>query len=266
MNGSSRFIHGLLVAYIIVTMVFLALPIVVVIPSAFGNSPDLVFPPQGFSLKWFANLADQRQFFSAFLRSASLAAVSTTVALIIAGLAAIAIVRLRVKGSDLLMAIFASPLIFPSVVLAVALAIVLNGMGLTRTFTGLMLAHTLIVFPYMLRSLVIVLQEVEIDFEQAAATLGANRWKTFRYVTLPLLRPGIIAGVTFSLIISFDDFTVSLFLVGPGLMTLPLELYNYTEGSLDPTVAALSTLLIAMSTIAIVTIEKTVGLAKQLGQ
>jgi putative spermidine/putrescine transport system permease protein len=115
----------------------------------------------------------------------------------------------------------------------------------------------------MLRTAIATLSEIDRSLEEAAQTLGADRWRTFRHVTLPLLRPGLLAGVTFSFIISFDEFTVSMFLVGPGLMTLPLEMYHYSEFTLDPTLAAISTVLLGLTTVAVVVIEKLVGLGRQ---
>ena len=116
--------------------------------------------------------------------------------------------------------------------------------------------------PYVLRTVSATLHGVNRHLEESAAILGANRWQTFWHVTLPLIRPGLIAGATFSLIISFDEFTVSLFLTGPGLMTLPLEIYNYTEFTIDPTIAAISTVLIALSVAVIVAIERFLGFEK----
>jgi len=163
----------------------------------------------------------------------------------------------------MLLLLFMTPLIFPAIVFGAAMALMLSPLGLLRSVWGLALAHTVLIFPYILRTALATLFEVDKSLHEAAYTLGANRWQTFRYVILPLLRPGLLAGATFSLIISFDEFTVSTFLVGPGLMTLPLEMYNYSEFSLDPTIAAISTVLLVITSIAILIIEKLVGLGKQ---
>ena len=126
-----------------------------------------------------------------------------------------------------------------------------------------MFAHTVITVPYIVRTVGATLAEIEPAFEEAASTLGANRVQTFFKVTLPMLRPGLIAGLVFSLIMSFDEFTVSLFLVGPGVMTLPLEIYYYTEFQMDPTVAAISTMLVAFTALVVVLLERFIGLRKQ---
>jgi putative spermidine/putrescine transport system permease protein len=163
------------------------------------------------------------------------------------------------------MLLFLTPLVFPAIVLAAAIAMVLAPLGLVRNFWGLVLAHIIVTLPYVVRTVSATLAEIEPAFEEAALTLGANPWRAFCGITLPLLRPGLIAGATFSFIISFDEFTISLFLVGSGMMTLPIEMYNYAEYSLDPTLAAVSTLLVLVTALAVLAIERSVGLGKQFG-
>jgi putative spermidine/putrescine transport system permease protein len=253
----------LLAGYVGLVLLFLALPVLIVIPLAFSTDASLIFPPRGFSLKWFANILERPEFASAFRVSATVAVVATSISLVVGTLAALAFVRYRFPGRDTLLLVFMTPLIFPAIVLAAALALVLSPLGLLRSIAGLVCAHVVLTLPYMLRTAIATLSEIDRSLEEAAQTLGANRWRTFRHVTLPLLRPGLLAGITFSLIISFDEFTVSMFLVGPGLMTLPLEMYNYSEFTLDPTLAAISTILLGLTTIAIVVIEKLVGLGRQ---
>jgi len=152
-----------------------------------------------------------------------------------------------------------TPLIFPAIVYGVAMIIALSPLKLTRTIVGLTLAHVVITLPYIVRTVGATLHGLSRTLEESAQILGANRWRTFWHVTFPLLRPGLIAGATFALIISFDEFTVSLFLTGPDLMTLPLQIYNYTEYTIDPTIAAISSLLIAMTVITVLAIERFLG-------
>jgi putative spermidine/putrescine transport system permease protein len=250
-------------AYVFTILLFLALPIIIVVPLAFSTDVSLTFPPHGFSLRWFANILARREFAAAFLNSAIIAVLSTAIALVIGIMSAIAFARFRFPGRETLLLLFMTPLIFPAIVLGAAMALMLSPLGLLRSVQGLALAHTVLIFPYILRTALATLFEIDASLHEAAYTLGANRWQTFRHVILPLLRPGLLAGATFALIISFDEFTVSMFLVGPGLMTLPLEMYNYSEFSLDPTIAAISTVLLVITSIAILIIEKLVGLGKQ---
>lgn len=253
----------LLNAYVVAVLLFLALPIIIVVPLAFSDDVSLSFPPHGFSLRWFANIWARPEFARAFAWSAAIAVFATALSLVAGTLAAVGLVRHQFPGRDTLVTFFMTPLIFPAIVLGAALALMLAPMGLLRSFWGLALAHTVLTFPYVLRTAVATLSEIDRALGEAAYTLGANRWKTFRHVTLPLMRPGLLAGATFALIVSFDEFTVSMFLVGPGMMTLPLEMYNYAEFSLDPTIAAISTILLIITSVAILVIEKLVGLGKQ---
>jgi putative spermidine/putrescine transport system permease protein len=251
--------EALLGWYVLGVMAFLALPILVVIPAAFGPAVTLAFPPAGLSLKWFRNVAAHPEFLRAFYVSLGVAVVATALSLTLGTAAAVGLVRHRFPGRDLLQLAFVAPLVFPAIVYGVAMLMVLNPLRLTRTVLGLVLAHAVITLPYVVRTVGATLLEVDRRLEESAQILGATPWRTFWHVTLPLIRPGLIAGATFSLIISFDEFTVSLFLTGPGLMTLPLEIYHYTEYTIDPTIAAISTVLIVLSVATILAIERFVG-------
>jgi putative spermidine/putrescine transport system permease protein len=245
--------------YVAGLLAFLALPIVVVIPSAFSAGVVLGFPPEGFSLRWFRNVVDRPQVLTALGVSLQVALVATAASLVLGTMAAYGLVRHRFRGRELLQLGFVAPLVFPAIVYGVAMLMVLNPLRLTRTTLGLVLAHVVITLPYVVRTVGATLHGVDRRLEESAQILGASPWRAFWHVTLPLLRPGLIAGATFSLIVSFDEFTVSLFLTGPGLMTLPLEIYHYTEFTIDPTIAAISTVLIVLSVAAILAIERFLG-------
>ncbi|MCC6792334.1 MAG: ABC transporter permease [Thermomicrobiales bacterium] len=249
-------------AYVAAVLVFLAVPTLIVIPSAFGTGASLTFPPDGFSLKWFRNIAAHPEFLRAFVVSITVAACATAISIVLGTAAAIALVRYRFPGGQVINMLIMTPLIFPAVVIGVASALAIGPTPLARTTAGLVLAHVVITLPYVVRTVSATLHEIDRAMSEAAQVLGANRWKTFRYVTLPLLRPGLIAGATFSLIVSFDEFTISLFLTGPDLVTLPIQIYNYVEYTIDPTIAAVSTLLVVGSGLAVLVIEKWVGLER----
>jgi putative spermidine/putrescine transport system permease protein len=249
--------------YVGAVLVFLLVPILVVIPSAFSEDTSLSFPPHGFSLRWFQNAWDTTTFLDAFWVSVKLAVISGLAALVIGTLASFALVRFRFRGRRALEMLFMTPIVFPAIVLAVGITMVLGSLDLLRNFWGLVIAHTVIVVPYVIRTVSANLAEIDVAYEEAAATLGAHPIRVFLQVTLPMLRPGLTAGAVFAAIMSFDEFTVSLFLVGPGMMTLPLEIYYYTEFHLDPTVAAISTVLLLVTALMVVLVERFVGLRKQ---
>lgn len=243
-------------------MVFLLLPIVIIVPLAFSNDPAMTYPPRGFSLRWFAAAMSRQEFLDAFFLSARLAVVTTAISLSCGGLAAYALTRYRFRGRAICEAIFLSPLIIPTVVIAIALTMVFAQAGLLRSFWGLVIAHVIMTLPYTVRVLTASLSEVGRDVEEAAMVLGATPVRMLIHVLLPLLRPGIIAAAIFSLIISFDEFTVTLFLGGPGLYTLPIAIFNYVEFYSDPTIAAVSILLLGLTCIAIALIERFAGLQR----
>ena len=249
--------------YVGAMLLFLVLPIAVVIPAAFSSGQTLRFPPKGFSLRWFENAWNTPGFWEAFKVSLLVAGIATCISLVIGTLASFAIVRHRFPGKQFFELLFMTPLVFPAIVLAVALSMVLGSVGLVRNFWGLVFAHVIITVPYVVRTVGATLAEIDRAYEEAAATMGANTMRTFFEVTLPMLGPGLVAGAVFSAIMSFDEFTVSLFLVGPGVMTLPLEIYYYTEFSMDPTVAAISTMLLGVTALIVVLIERSIGLRKQ---
>lgn len=249
--------------YVGFILMFLALPIAVVIPAAFSSDSTLRFPPKGFSLKWFENAWNTQGFWDALQLSLLIAFMATCISLVIGTLASFAIVRHKFPGKQFFEILFMTPLVFPAIVLAVALSTVLGSLGLIRNFWGLVFAHVIITVPYVVRAVSATLAEIELAYEEAASTLGANQLKTFLLVTLPMLKPGLVAGAIFSAIMSFDEFTVSLFLVGPGAMTLPLEIYYYTEFQMDPTVAAISTMLLGVTVLIVILIERSIGIGKQ---
>jgi putative spermidine/putrescine transport system permease protein len=252
----------LLPAYTVVVLLFLMLPIVVMIPVSFNATGEMGLTTTGPSLRWYHNVARTPQFARGFLTSVVVAVISTLVSLVAGSLAAYGLTRYRVPGSVWLNAAFTLPLIFPAVSYGVAMLMFLAPLKLTRTVTGLVMAHVVLTMPYVFRTVGATLQGLDRSLEEAAQSLGADRVRTLRHIVFPLAKPGLIAGATFSLIMSFDEFTVSLFLVGGKATTLPLEIYHYVEYIIDPTVAAISTLLILLSGGVVWLVERLVGLQK----
>jgi putative spermidine/putrescine transport system permease protein len=215
-------------------------------------------------MRWFENLLSRGEFLSAAWLSVTVAVLATVISLTIGLFAAYALFRFDFWGRAALEALFMTPLIFPAIALALSLAMVMSTVGLLRDFWGLLVAHVLITMPYAIRTIGASLREISVAIEDAALTLGARPAQLFWHVMLPLLRPGIAAGAVFSFIISMDEFTVSLFLTGPGLTTLPIEIFNYAEFNSDPTIASISVILILISCIAVAIIERLIGLRRVL--
>ena len=226
-------------------LLYLLAPIFVVIATAFGTSAYPLFPPEGLTVKWFLQFWSTPELRDALRISATLSAISTTLATIIGTFSALALVRYRLPGKTTISAILLSPILFPAIVLALALLIAFQRVGLTQTFTGLVAAHTLLITPFVIRLVMASLAEFDPSLEEAAQNLGAGWWRTFFRITLPLIRPGILAGAVFAFIMSFDELVVTLLLAGPELQTLPIRIFNYVQYSSDPTISAISTCLIA---------------------
>jgi putative spermidine/putrescine transport system permease protein len=226
-------------------LLYLLAPIVVVIATSFGTTAYPVFPPEGFTLKWFVNFWSTPELRESLRISAAISTTSTTLATVIGTFSALALARTRLRGKNVLSAVLLSPILFPAIVLALALLIAFQRIGLAQTFPGLVLAHVLLTTPFVVRLVMASAAEFDPSLEEAAQNLGAGWWRIFARITLPLILPGILAGAVFAFIMSFDELVVTLLLSGPALQTLPIRIFNYVQYSSDPTISAISTCLIA---------------------
>lgn len=251
-------------ALIAALYLFLLAPILVVVAISFDTQSYLSFPPRGFTLDWYARLIENTAFLNGFKVSVVVASCACLVATLVGVPAALALARYRFRGRGVLQSIFVAPLMVPTVVLGLALLLTLTPFGLTGSYPGLVVAHLCITTPYVIRTTAMSLLTADTSCEEAARVLGANGWTTFRRVTLPLIRPGILAGAAIAFLISFDEAVISLFVVGPRATTLPVEIYNYVQYRTDPQVAALSVVLIAISLLFVVVIERVLGLRRAL--
>ena len=227
-----------------IIFLYLLAPIIVVIATAFGASPYPIFPPRDFTFKWFIKMWNAQELREAALVSARLGLVSAGLATIIGTLSAVALVRCRFPGRTLASVVLLSPILFPGIVLGLSLLVAFYRVGLAQTFVGLVAGHTVLVTPFVIRLVMASLAEFDPAVEEAAQNLGAGWWRTLFRITLPLIRPGILAGAVFAFIVSFDELVITLFLAGPSLQTLPIRIFTYVEYSSDPTISAVSTCLI----------------------
>jgi putative spermidine/putrescine transport system permease protein len=253
-------------AVVAVLFVFLLAPVLLVFPMSVSASRFMTWPPEGFSLRWYAALADEPGLAAAAGTSLVLGVLVTALALAIGLPAALVLERRRFAGRAGLLALLTAPLLLPTIVLGLALLIVFVGYGLIGSWPGLVLAHLLITLPYALRVLITALAGLPAEVEAAAASLGAAPGRVFRRVTLPLLLPGVIATAAIVFLVSFDEVVVTLFVVGPRLTTLPVALFRYVESRTDPLVAAVSALLLLLSLALVAVLDRAVGLVKAVGR
>ena len=248
-----------LALYVAVVLFFLQLPVLVVVLASLSDTSYLTIPPRGLTLKWYAEVLSDGSYLSAIAMSLKLAVAATLVSLVLGTAGAYALVRRKVRYANLISAIVMAPLVFPAVVIGVALLQYYTLLGLRGQFGGLILAHVAITVPYVVRSVLASIAGSDIAVEEAARTLGANGWTAFRLVTLPMIRPGLVAGGLFSLIISFDNVPVSIFLLSVRDVTLPVKIFTAIEHGVDPSIAAVSSLLIVVTGLFLVLAERWIG-------
>ncbi|MCC7275797.1 MAG: ABC transporter permease [Alphaproteobacteria bacterium] len=235
-----------LCAVVFLVYVFILTPVIFVSWISFFSNEIVSFPPEGYTLRWFANVWEQRVFARGFVMSLQVAAIATVLGVSLGTLASIAIVRYRFPGRETLNMLLLSPLIVPGTVAGTALYIFYIAVDdalewrLQATLEGLVLAHVMLTIPWTVRLVTASLVGIDRSVEDAAMNLGANRWTTFRRVTFPMMRAGLVAAALFSFITSFENLELSLLLVGPGRTTLPIAILQYLEFKVDPTIAAVS--------------------------
>lgn len=249
--------HTLVVAFVLA-------PLLVICLVAFTPENTLSIPTTSFSLRWFREIFVHPDFVASFVNSLWLATLSATIAIALAVPAGLAIDRYNFPGRDGLNALFLSPLIIPHLVLGVAFLRLFALIGVTGSFTWLVVSHVIIVTPYVLRLVLAALSGMDRSAEQAAMTLGASHWTVFRRVTAPMILPGITGGWLLAFINSFDELTMSIFVTSPATVTLPVRMYMYATESIDPMMAAVSALMIALTAGAMLVLDRAFGLDKIL--
>jgi len=243
---------------------FLLLPVLVIFLSAFSPTAYPQFPPKMLSLRWFQAFFESRDWLKALQVSAWLLLIVTPLTALLGTTAAYALARLTFRGRAVVQALLLSPLIIPQVVLGIALLYVLTGVGLAGSLTGLAIGHILVALPYAVRTVSVSLASIDRKLETASMSLGASPAYTFTHVTLPLIKPGIVAGAVFAAVTSFGEVSVSLFLTAPGTVTMPVRIFTYIDQTFDPVVNAVSAIFIVLAVVALVLIERTIGLTKAM--
>lgn len=236
----------------IACLVTLYLPILVVLVFSFNNAMSIGASWQGFSLRWYATLMQNQGFFDSAILSIGIAIAATIMSTIIGTMAALATTRVkRWRGQGATMLVITSPLIVPEIVSAVSLlaffSFIAQTFGISFGILKIVLAHTSFCIPFVYLPIKARLEGMDVTLENAAADLYADRWKTFRYVTLPLLLPGISSGAALAFIVSFDDFTITQLIAGPGETTLPLFIWSRIRNIVTPELNAMCTALLLVS-------------------
>jgi len=253
-----------------VALAYILTPLLFVTWLAFFRQEIPSFPPEGYSLRWFLAIADNDRFVAGFLLSLELAVIATGIGLLLGLPAALALARFRFQGQEIASSTLLMPLIVPGIVLGIALYVfqveaeIATGLPLLGSLGGLIAGHVLIVIPWTVRLVSASLAGLDRSIEEAAQSLGADHWVTFRRVTLPAIRPGVVAAALFSFVASFGNLEMSLFLVGPGRTTLPIAIIQYLEWKIDPTIAAVSVLQIGLIGAAMLVTDRFVRISRMV--
>lgn len=245
---------------------FLLAPMLIVLPLSFSNDSYLTFPPQSWGVRWYGAMFAHEKLMGAFRISLAIAATVTVIGLAAGVPAAYALRRYSFPGREVARSLFTAPLLLPSIVLGLAILLVFVQARLLGTFTGIVAAHLIVTTPYVIRIMTTAFSTLPPSVEEAATMLGASPLTVFRRITLPLMMPGFIASAALSFLISFDEVVISLFITGPRMTTLPVEIFDYVESRTDPMTAAISVVLIAATLLIIFLIERTLGLSRTIGK
>jgi spermidine/putrescine transport system permease protein len=233
--------------YAICVYVFMFLPVAVVVLLSFNASQFGAFPMTGFSFRWFATLWQNDAVMRAFRTSLILGSLTAVISTTLGVLAALALVRYSVRGRNLVATILIAPLLVPEVVLAVALLLFLNFVGIGKSMPMLLAGHVIFTLPFVFLVVQARLVGIRRDIEEAAMSLGASPVQTFLSVTLPLLMPAVAAGALFAFTISFDNITGTLFWKPGGVETVPTQIFAMLRHSISPEINALGTVMIVLT-------------------
>lgn len=247
-GGATRRIPRVaLSAFVVLVFVYLLLPTFFVVPMSFSNQPYLSFPPPGWSLRWYEAMWNNGDWTHATLSSVLVGIPTAILSVVLGTLAALATLRGGLRWAAAASAIIVAPMMLPHVILAIGLYPLMLNLGLLRSYVGVVIGHTVVAMPLVFITVSAALRNYPEQLELAAMTCGANRWRTFRHVTLPLIRVGMISGAILAFASSFDELMLSLFLTGSTTRTLPRLIWEQLNFYLTPAIAAVATLMLAFS-------------------
>jgi putative spermidine/putrescine transport system permease protein len=238
----------LLVAIGLLTVVFLIVPTLLIVPMGFSSSQILTFPPPGWSLQWYQRMLTDPQWTSGFLNSFLVAVVTAIVSTVLGTSAALGMVRGRFPGKSLANALILSPLVVPVIVIAIGMFSLYVRWKITGSLVGLVAAHSALAIPFVMVSVATSLRTMDRNLETAAQSLGARPAQTFSRITLPIILPGVLTGTLFAFLTSWDEVVVAIFLTTAKFRTLPVEMWEQVRQVVDPTVAAVATAVLAVTT------------------
>jgi putative spermidine/putrescine transport system permease protein len=234
--------------FAVLLLVFLLLPILVIVPLSFSSSSFLAYPIPGWSLQWYETLFSAPEWGRAAKNSFIVAPAATLIATVLGTMTAVGLARVNFPGKGLLMSVLIAPMVVPIVVVGVACYLFFARIGLADSYIGLIVVHAALGAPFVVTTVLATLQGFNHNLVRASLSLGATPLETFFRVTLPVIAPGVISGALFAFATSFDEVVVTLFIAGPDQATLPRQMFNGIRENINPTIAAVATLLTLFTT------------------
>ncbi|WP_342043307.1 ABC transporter permease [Bacillus sp. OTU2372] len=250
-----------LALFTILVFVFLLGPLLIISLTSFEAGSILKFPPENYSLRWYENIFKVEMFFTTFKTSILVSLGGNLLALLIGLPAAYALSRFEFKGKNILNAVFLSPILIPGIVLGFTFLKFLVAAYQLPVYTALFIGHTVIMLPFIIRVIASSLSNFDFSIEEAAESLGASKIGTFFHVVLPNIKSGILAAIMIAFLESFNNVDISVFLTGPGVSTFPIQMLTYVENYFDPTIAAISVLLMILTAFFMFFVERLMGLS-----
>jgi putative spermidine/putrescine transport system permease protein len=241
--------------YLILVYAFLLGPLAFIVASSFNPATSFPSAFEGITLRWYGAILNHEEFITSAWTSTVVAAFAALVATIVSFLAGYAMARRRSGENATITVILSVPLLVPQIVMSLAILEFASWIGVGTTFTGLVAVHAIYVLPFALRLVMTGLARFDFALEEAAASLGASGFITWRRVTLPIIRPSLVAGFTFCFVLSFVNLPLSLFITDARTATLPIVMFSYIESRIDPMIAAVSTVIVALAALTTLLLE-----------
>ncbi|MFI4982177.1 MAG: ABC transporter permease, partial [Nevskiales bacterium] len=241
---------------------FVLLPIGIIMLSSLTDDSYMHFPPATIGLRWYRTALADATFVASIVYSAEIALVVAVLAGVLGVVSALTLMRHEFRGRALAVNLIMMPLALPHIVIAIALLQFFAAIAVPAAPYGLVAGHVLITVPFVLRLTMTSLADFNRQLEQASYVLGASSWQTMRLVTLPLIAPGMVAGVVFAFLLSFDEVTISIFLSLPGRTPLPAQLFEYASQGDDPVITAVSGLMVIFAALLVLVVERLFGVLR----
>ncbi|MGF7159376.1 ABC-type spermidine/putrescine transport system permease subunit II [Rhodoligotrophos appendicifer] len=242
-----RVVGAGITAFSVLVLVYLVVPTLVIVPLSFSSATFLSFPPPGWSLQWYEAFAGSADYRIAIFNSIKIGVPAALLATIFGTLAALALVRGSMRGRRPLSALMLAPLILPQIVLAIGLFPIMVKLGIIGSYPAILLGHTVVCLPLVFITVSASLRSYAPTYEMAAMTLGANPWNTFRFVTFPMIRVGMVVGFIFAFTFSFDELILAIFLTSPATRTVPRLLWEQLNYQMTPVIAAATVVLLLIT-------------------